>query len=229
MRSRAPISRSDVTYTLNFYQDQILGGARAKPLAPAHRMVLVRSGQASAGGAVLGEMRAAYLGESTIIAGEAEWTSLWRWEVVAKDTPPNLLEGSEVFSVLRMSRDITSLDLKPGSDWLFRLDRIKMAAGRVTDPHVHPGPGIRCLLEGTFSADQKSEPVSPRLPGDPWWELGPDEVVARAAPRMRTRFMRGMVLPHQFSDGTETAKWLDSKNPPPSDNWTLFVDQVIRV
>lgn len=216
-------------YTLNFYQDQILGGARAKPLPSAHRMVLVRRGQASGNGTVLSEMHAGYFGQATIFAGESEWTSLWRWEVVAKGAEPTLLQGSETFSILRLSRDITSLDLTPGSEWLFRLDRIKMAAGRVTDPHVHPGPGIRCLLEGTFSAEQKSEPVPPRLPGDPWWELGPDEVVAHAAPNMRTRFMRGMILPRNFADGTETAKWLDTKNPPPSDNWTLFVDQVIRV
>jgi hypothetical protein len=153
---------------------------------------------------------------------------VWRWEIEKTGSSPYLLSGEEIYSIVRLSREITSLDLQPGTKWLFRLDRIKMAAGRVTDPHVHPGPGIRCLLEGTFSADQKSETIPQRLPGDPWWEVGPDEVVARAAPTMRTRFMRGMVLPAELA-GAETAQWLDTKNPPPSDNWTLFVDQVITL
>ena len=68
-----------------------------------------------------------------------------------------------------------------------------------------------------------------RLPGDPWWEIGPDPVVARGAPAMRTRFMHGMILPEEFAEGTETATWLESKKPPSSGHWTLFVDQGITV
>lgn len=218
-----------MTNSLYFYQDQILKDSKSAPLPPSPRMLLVRHGAVSVNGKRLAEMEAVYAGGETVIAGEADWSMIWRWELEPTGSAPYLLGGDEIYSIQRLAREITSLDMASGSKWLFRLDRIKMAAGRVTDPHVHPGPGIRCLLEGTFSAEQKSETVTQRLPGDPWWEVGPDEVIARAAPTMRTRFMRGMILPAQFSDGTETAKWLDTKNPPPSDNWTLFVDQVITV
>ncbi len=218
-----------MTNSLFFYQDQVLHGSKSAPLAPSPRMLLVRHGAITVNGKPLGEMEAVYAGDETIIEGVAEWSMIWRWELETTGSAPYLLNGPEIYSIQRLAREIALIDMAPGSQWLFRLDRIKMAAARVTDPHVHPGPGIRCLLEGTFSADQKSETITQRLPGDPWWEVGPDEVIARAAPTMRTRFMRGMILPAEFSDGTETAKWLDTKNPPPSDNWTLFVDQLITV
>lgn len=218
-----------MSYTLFFYQDQLLHGAKSAPLPPTHRMMMVRHGRVHVGKKPLAENKALYVSDATVIAGDAEWSMVWRWEIEKTGSSPYILSGDEIYSCLRLSREITSLDLQPGSQWLFRLDRIKMAAGRITDPHVHPGPGIRCLIEGTFSADQKSEAIPQRLPGDPWWEVGPDEVVARAAPTMRTRFMRGMILPPQFADGSETATWLDTKAPPPSDNWTLFVDQVITL
>jgi len=218
-----------MTQTLFFYQDQLLRGAQSAPLRSAHRMILVRHGQVRVNGRLLAEGEALYAADASVIAGHGEWSMLWRWELESTGSAPDLLCGDEIYSIQRMSREITSLDMPRGSQWLFRLDRIKMNAGRVTDPHVHPGPGIRCLLEGSFSADQKSETVPQRLPGDPWWEVGPDEVVARGAPAMRTRFMRGMILPEKFADGTETATWLDSKRPPSSDNWTLFVDQRITV
>lgn len=217
-----------MSYTLFFYQDQMLQGTKSAPLPPTHRMIMVRHGRVRIGDKLLGPNEAIYDDGATVISGDAEWSMVWRWELEKTGSSPYLLSGDEIYSILRLSREITSLDLQPGTKWLFRLDRIKMAAGRVTDPHVHPGPGIRCLLEGTFSADQKSESIPQRLPGDPWWEVGPDEVVARAAPTMRTRFMRGMILPADLA-GAETAQWLDTKNPPPSDNWTLFVDQVITL
>ena len=219
-----PMSRA-----LFFYQDQLLQGANSAPLRAAHRMILVRHGRARVNGHLLAEGEGLYTADASAITGDGEWSMLWRWELEQTGSPANLLAGEEIYSIQRMSREITSLEMAPGSQWLFRLDRIRMPAGRVTDPHVHPGPGIRCLLEGTFSADQQCETVPQRLPGDPWWEVGSDEVVARAAPTMRTRFMRGMILPEKFAGGTETATWLDSKKPPSSGNWTLLVDHVITV
>ena len=218
-----------MTHSLFFYQDQILQGAQSTPLRAAHRMILVRHGSVRVNQRLLSAGEASYADDASVISGDGEWSMVWRWELEQTGSPANLLAGDEIQSDLRMSREITSLDMPPGSQWLFRLDRIRMPPGRVTDPHVHPGPGIRCLLEGTFSAEQQCENVPQRLPGDPWWEIGPDPVVARGAPTMRTRFMRGMILPEKFAEGTETATWLESKKPPSSGHWTLFVDQRITV
>ena len=79
---------------------------------------------------------------------------------------------------LRMARVITSLHMPPGSQWLFRLDQINTPAGRIADRHQHPGPGIRCLLEGSFNVQQDAESVRDVAPGDAWWETGSDTVIA---------------------------------------------------
>ena len=94
-----------------------------------------------------------------------------------------------------MARIITTLHMPAGSQWLLRLDQINAPAGRVADRHQHPGPGIRCLLEGTFNVQQDAESVRDVAPGEAWWETGADTVIAWGSRQMATRFMRGMVLP----------------------------------
>ena len=75
--------------------------------------------------------------------------------------------------MLRMQRAVANFSMLKDTHWLFRLDRITTAAGRVADRHQHPGPGIRCLVEGTFNVHQACESYRDLAPGDPWWEEGP--------------------------------------------------------
>ena len=42
-------------------------------------------------------------------------------------------QGESVLTHLRMARVVTSLDMQPGSQWLFRLDQINTPAGRIAD------------------------------------------------------------------------------------------------
>jgi hypothetical protein len=122
-----------------------------------------------------------------------------------------------------MSRVITQLGLDEGTHWLFRLDQITSSAGRVAGRHQHPGPGIRCLVEGTFNVDSV-ECHRDLMPGDAWWETGPDTVVAWSSRQMGAKFLRGMVLPPEW-EGKVTGTWL-SGNQRPS-NWRLLADKVI--
>jgi hypothetical protein len=138
-----------------------------------------------------------------------------------------LLEGEGVFSSLRMSRVITSLALAEGSRWLFRLDQIITGPGRIADRHQHPGPGIRCLLEGTFNVQQDAESHRDLAPSDAWWETGSDTVIAWSSRQMAAKFLRGMVLPVEW-EGKVTGTWLSGKTPPPG-NWKLYLDRVIEV
>jgi hypothetical protein len=105
----------------------------------------------------------------------ADWSQVWRRELAVPNAAPLLLDGSGVLSSLRMSRVITHLAMLDGSCWLFRLDQITSAAGRIANRHQHPGPGIRCLLEGTFNVAQDAESARNQFPGN--WKLYVDKLI----------------------------------------------------
>ena len=65
-------------------------------------------------------------------------------------------------------------------------------------------------------------------PGDPWYETGPDTVVAWGARTMPARFLRGMVLPVEW-EGKVTGTWLSGEVPGRRSNWRLLVDKIIAV
>jgi hypothetical protein len=127
-----------------------------------------------------------------------------------------------------MSRVPGHLAMPDSSQWLFRLDQITSAAGRIADRHQHPGPGIRCLLEGTFNV-QSAESERDLMPSDAWYETGPDTVVAWGSKQMAAKFLRGMILPVEW-EGKVTGNWLagDVARPTPG-NWRLLVDKIIAV
>ena len=217
-------------YVLNFYHDQVVaGGASASPLPAAHRLLYVRHGGVVINGQTLSADACVYCDGPVTLQASAEWGQVWRWELASPNAPPLVLEGAGVLSSLRMARVVTSLAMPDGSRWLFRLDQITTTAGRIADRHQHPGPGIRCLLEGTFNVQQEAESARALAPGDAWWETGPDTVIAWGSPQMHARFLRGMILPVEW-EGKVTGTWLsgEAAKPRPG-NWKLLVDQVIVV
>jgi hypothetical protein len=215
-------------FVLNFYHDQIGAEvAAAAPLAPAHRLLYVRHGRAVINGQTMAAGEAIHCDGPLAMKSAGEWSQVWRWELASPNAAPLLHVGDGVLSSLRMSRVITSLAMPEGSRWLFRLDQIISAAGRIADRHQHPGPGIRCLVEGTFNVQQDIESARDLLPGDAWWETGSDTVVAWSSPQMAARFLRGTVLPVDWQ-GKVTGTWL-SGHTPPRGNWKLYVDRVIEV
>jgi hypothetical protein len=215
-------------YALNFYHDQIgAGGSTASALAPAHRLLYVRHGRAVINGQAMSADEANYCDGPLALQSAGAWSQVWRWELAPPNAAPVLLEGDGVLSSLRMSRVITSLYMPESTRWLFRLDQIISGAGRIADRHQHPGPGIRCLLEGTFNVQQDAESARDLAPGEAWWETGSDTVIAWSSRQMAARFLRGMVLPVEW-EGKVTGTWL-SDHTPPRGNWKLYVDRVIAV
>jgi hypothetical protein len=215
-------------FALNLYHDQIgADGATSSALPPAHRLIYVRHGRAVINGEVVNADQAIYCDAPLTMKSAGEWCQIWRWELSAPNAQPLVHAGDGVLSQLRMARVITSLAMPEGSRWLFRLDQIISGAGRIADRHQHPGPGIRCLLEGTFNVQQDAESHRDLAPGDAWWETGSDTVIAWSSPQMAARFLRGMVLPVEW-EGTVTGTWLSGKTPPRG-NWKLYVDHVIAV
>src|SRR5262249_41230090 len=152
---------------LNLYHDQLgASGATAAALPAAPRMLYCRFGQAVVNGKALKADEAIFCDTALELKGAGEWAQLWRWELAQPNAAPALCAGEGVLTHLRMARIIASLHMPAGSQWLFRLDQINTPAGRIADRHQHPGPGIRCLLEGSFNVQQDAESVRAVAPGD---------------------------------------------------------------
>jgi hypothetical protein len=218
----------EMPFSLNLYHDQVGDqGASAAPLPPAHRLIYVRHGGVEINGQQMTAADAAYCDKTVAMKSAGAWAQVWRWELAALNAAPALFDGDGVLSALRMSRVITSLSMPEGSRWLFRLDQIVSGAGRIADRHQHPGPGIRCLVEGTFNVQQNGESHRDLLPGDAWWETGADTVIAWSSQQMAARFLRGMVLPVEW-EGKVTGTWLSGQTPPRG-NWKLYLDRIISV
>jgi hypothetical protein len=215
-------------FSLNLYHDQIAAdGATAIALLPAHRLLYVRHGRVEINGHSMGADEATYCEGPLALKSAGDWSQVWRWELALPNAAPRLHEGDGVLSSLRMSRVITSLAMQEGTRWLFRLDQIISAADRIADRHQHPGPGIRCLLEGTFNVQQDIESARDLAPGDAWWETGSDTVIAWSSRQMAARFLRGMVLPVEW-EGKVTGIWLSGNTTRPG-NWKLYLDRVVAV
>lgn len=139
-------------FSLNFYHDQVAAdGSTASPLPAAHRLLYVRHGRVVINDKPMRADEAVYCDAPLALQSAGEWSQVWRWELSPPNAAPALHQGSGVLSSLRMARVITGVAMPDGTRWLFRLDRIITAAGRIADRHQHPGPGIRCLLEGAFN------------------------------------------------------------------------------
>jgi len=215
-------------FSLNFYQDQVgAEGASASSLPAAHRLLYVRHGRLVINDRLTSADEATYCDGPVALKSNGAWSEVWRWELAPPNAAPQLHDGAGVLSRLKMSRVITTLAMLEGTPWLFRLDQITSAAGRIADRHQHPGPGIRCLLEGAFNVQQAAESARDLGPGDPWWETGSDTVIAWGSTQMAAKFLRGMVLPVEW-EGKVTGTWLSGHLPPPG-SWKLHVDRVIAV
>jgi hypothetical protein len=215
-------------FSLNLYHDQIgADGASASALAPAHRLLYVRHGRVVINDRTMNADDAIYCDAPLALKSAGDWSQIWRWDLAPPHAALALHAGSGVLSSLRMSRVVTSLPMLEGTRWLFRLDRIVSGAGRVAGRHQHPGPGIRCLLEGAFNVQQDIESARDLSPGDAWWETGSDTVIAWSSQQMAAKFLRGMVLPVEW-EGRVTGTWL-SGHTPPRGTWKLYVDHVIAV
>lgn len=219
-----------MSLALNLYHDQLdENGTTSTALPAAPRILFVRHGSAIVNGRTMNADDTIYCDKPVTLKSSGTWSEIWRWDLVAPNVPPMLHEGTGVLSTVRMQRAIANFAMIKGTKWLFRLDRIMTPAGRIADRHQHPGPGIRCLVEGTFNVRQSIESYSNIVPGEPWWETGTDTVIAWSSQQMGAKFMRAMVLPVEW-EGKVTGVWLSGEPPvrrPGS--WKLYVDQIVTV
>ena len=99
------------------------------------------------------------------------------------------------------------VELHPARDWVVRCDRVDFAAGAVAWRHLHPGPGIRCLLDGELRVDAEGRG---RIyePFQAWFEDAEQPVQAAACPTRATAFVRVLLLPAEWA-GKRTIRYLD--------------------
>ena len=210
-----------------FYQDQLLAGGTSEPAAGCDRIVYCRFGKVKLNGETLAADDACYVGEDMVIEGVADWSQIWRWEVDLPDAEQTLLSGRGVLTHHCMSRVITMHTMEPGTEWIFCQDQINAPLGRVTDPHKHPGPGIRCMVEGTFNVQQDVESVREVVPGHPWRECGEQPAITWGSKTMHARFLRGIVMPAENAGQTDTIKSKAGAPNKKKGNFKPLVDQII--
>jgi quercetin dioxygenase-like cupin family protein len=121
-----------------------------------------------------------------------------------------------------------AVDLDPATDWIMRCDRIDFVPGGIAYRHTHPGPGIRCLLFGRITIDSEGAEHT-YGPGEPWFERGPDPVLANTHPDEPSAFARVMLLPAGWA-GKRTISYVDPADAekPKTQRPTVFLETPVR-
>jgi hypothetical protein len=216
-------------YTLRLYHDSYAPDSRtAEDLEAQHGIAYVLKGSATINGEAVVQDKAVYCKDVASVEAGPEGAVVWRWELVRTEEPNNIAWGDGIASRLRMSRRIRMFELVPTSKWLFRLDCIYTNRGS-TGLHSHPGSGIRCMLEGHLRVESdKGESSDNSLTGDCWYEEGSYPLISTSDPGETADFLRGMVLPPEYSRYPDTAVWIEGKKSCESD-WKSYVQTVVTL
>jgi hypothetical protein len=131
--------------------------------------------------------------------------------------------GDEEPAGALLSRDVQLDD----GDWIMRHDRVDFEPGGIAYRHVHPGPGIRYLLFGQITIDSEGT-VRTYGPDEPWFERGPDPVLATTAANEPSAFVRVMLLPVEWA-GKRTIRYIDPADAvkPKTQRATIFLEQPV--
>ena len=84
--------------------------------------------------------------------------------------------------------------MPPSRTHILRCDRVSFPKGGIAYTHVHQGPGIRYCLEGRIRIETEGHSHS-YGPGEAWFEIGHEPVLAPTSDEMETSFVRCFILP----------------------------------
>lgn len=140
---------------------------------------------------------------------------VWRLSPAGRSAPGALLSAPLM------------LDAPDG--YLMRCDRVDFPPGGVALLHCHQGPGIRCLVEGTFRVETGGREIAV-APFGAWFEAGPEPVYAEAAADRPSAFVRVMILPRWLT-GQSSIRYLrpEDRDKPKSQRYTVFFDQPVEL
>lgn len=119
--------------------------------------------------------------------------------------------------------------LDPSTEWVLRCDRVDFPPGGVAYRHVHPGPGIRCLLLGEIRIEAEGH-SQVHKPFQAWFESGPEPVFAAGSPQVPTAFVRVLLLPREW-EGKRTIRYVDpaDEEKPKTQRATVFLEAPIQL
>jgi quercetin dioxygenase-like cupin family protein len=122
-----------------------------------------------------------------------------------------------------------SVALDPDVEWLLRCDRVDFPPGGIAYRHTHPGPGIRCLLQGSIRIESGGE-MHEYHQFESWFEAGPEPVLAVASEAEETAFVRAMLVPREWA-GKRTIRYVDpaDEDKPKLQRATVFFDEPIEL
>ncbi len=217
-------------YTLRLFDDRL--GARAVVALPAcNRVLYVVDGMANvrAGGvsATLPANSAFYAAHDSGITAGPDGARILRYELVAAAAGTNgAISGDGIGGALLLDATMT---LEPGDGYLMRCDRVDIPPGGIAYTHTHQGGGIRCLLKGGFNVETQGHRCAIAA-GEPWYEAGPDPVLAWAPDDRPGHFSRVMILPRALK-GKSSISYVkpEDAEKPKLQRYTIFVDEFITI
>lgn len=210
------------SFVLTLYADRLTAKAALAPLAARNRVVYVREGDATirAGGqaATLAANNAWHGAVACEVTAGANGAALLRWELAPGDAAP---AGEPLLA--------HAVELADPGGYLMRCDRVDFPPGGVAYTHTHRGPGIRCLLAGTIRVEVNGAPHA-LVPGEAWFEAGPDPVLATASGRDPTGFARVMILPRELK-GKSSIRYMrpEDQDKPKTQQYQVFCDEPITL
>ena len=205
----------------------------AQPLKAANRVLYVKEGMANVsaatGSATLSTNSAWFGADETIVTSGADGARLLRYELVEASAPQSAITATGDGKITSKLLLETSVNLKPGDDYLMRCDRVDLPPGGIAYTHTHQGPGTRCLLQGGFIVETEGH-TTHIAPGEAWFEAGPDPVLARAPDDRPGNFSRVMILPRALK-GKSSLTYVhpEDADKPKLQRYTIFIDEFITL
>lgn len=199
--------------TLALYQHRLQPGADVV-LPAVQRMVYAVDGDATVDDAPLAANQARLVGGACRLAASTPVHVLC-WE---------LWYGGDLPDGSTLAADV---DLDDPDGYLMRCDRVDFPPGGVAFLHTHQGPGIRCLILGSFKVETGGHTLT-IAPFEAWFEAGPDPVYAEVAGDAPSAFVRVMLLPRRLK-GQSSIRYVNEADQakPKSQRYTVFVDAFI--
>ena len=148
---------------------------------------------ASGGASRLGPNEAWFGQDAATVEAGHEGATVLRWELT--DWEP---EGAKLAS---------RVELDPWAEYVVRCDRVDLPRGATSYRHVHPGPGIRCVLAGSLTVEEVGGATT-YGPFDAWFEGAEQPVTATASGPVDTAFVRVLLLPGEWR-GRRAIRFLD--------------------